>query len=324
MILSPKTITFALILLFMLSALGIAVEQAAEEEIEVSRLLDEIKLLKKRIVELENASNQARTEVEQGPKPLRHTSNSDIDIDPEKHRLEIERHLTQHEIDIEAQKQKLELEQDLAHAQAEQQRNIITFSAEQESETTKFQYEMEQSVQEREYEMKREVERARIEQEQEIQEREIERNLVIETTQIEQHGQVQEADIERNAMIEKAHIEKYTTVQLAEMDAELERHKKELKVIQEMQKVKEEIAAIETEHRKKIAELTKLAVFPLNVNASEIANLVEPFLSEHATMSVDDEGKVLVIRDLEDCVKDAEMIVEKLNVLRTDKKQETK
>jgi len=308
----------------MLSALGVAAEQAAEEEIEVSCLLDEIQLLKKRIVELENALNQAGVELEQGPKPLRHTSNSDIDIDPEKHRLEIERHLTQHEIDIEAQKQKLELEQDLAHAQAEQQRNIITFSAEQESETTKFQYEMEQSVQEREYEMKREVERARIEQEQEIQEREIERNLVIETTQIEQHGQVQEADIERNAMIEKAHIEKYTTVQLAEMDAELERHKKELKVIQEMQKVKEEIAAIETEHRKKIAELTKLAVFPLNVNASEIADLVEPFLSEHATMSVDDEGKVLVIRDLEDCVKDAEMIVEKLNVLRTDKKQETK
>ena len=324
MILSPKNITFALVLLFMLSALGVAAEQAAEEEIEVSCLLDEIQLLKKRIVELENALNQAGVELEQGPKPLRHTSNSDIDIDPEKHRLEIERHLTQHEIDIEAQKQKLELEQDLAHAQAEQQRNIITFSAEQESETTKFQYEMEQSVQEREYEMKREVERARIEQEQEIQEREIERNLVIETTQIEQHGQVQEADIERNAMIEKAHIEKYTTVQLAEMDAELERHKKELKVIQEMQKVKEEIAAIETEHRKKIAELTKLAVFPLNVNASEIANLVEPFLSEHATMSVDDEGKVLVIRDLEDCVKDAEMIVEKLNVLRTDKKQETK
>ena len=317
MILSPKNITFALVLLFMLSALGVAAEQAAEEEIEVSCLLDEIQLLKKRIVELENALNQAGVELEQGPKPLRHTSNSDIDIDPEKHRLEIERHLTQHEIDIEAQKQKLELEQDLAHAQAEQQRNIITFSAEQESETTKFQYEMEQSVQEREYEMKREIERARIEQEQEIQEREIERNLVIETAQIEQHGQVQEA-------VEKAQIEKYTAIHLAEMDAELERHKKELEVIQEMQKVKEEIAAIETEHRKKIAELTKLAVFPLNVNASEIADLVEPFLSEHATMSVDDEGKVLVIRDLEDCVKDAEMIVEKLNVLRTDKKQETK
>jgi len=108
------------------------------------------------------------------------------------------------------------------------------------------------------------------------------------------------------------------------MDAELERQKKKAEGAKEMQKVKEEIAAIETEHRKKIAELTKLAVFPLNVSASEIANLVEPFLSEHATMSVDDEGKVLVIRDLEDCVKDAEMIVEKLNVLRTDKKQETK
>ncbi len=316
MILSPKTITFALILLFLLSALGVAVEQAAEEEIEVSRLLDEIKLLKKRIVELENASNQARTEVEQGPKPLRHTSNSDIDIDLEKHELEMKRQLAQHEIDIEAQKRKLELEQDLAHAQAEQQRNIITFSAEQEAETTRFQYEMEQSVQEREFEMRQEIERARIEQEQEIQEREIERNLVIETAQIEQHGQVQEA-------VEKAQIEKYTAIHLAEMDAELERHKKELEVIQEMQKVKEEIAAIETEHRKKIAELTKLAVFPLNVNASEIADLVKPFLSDHAIISVDDDGKVLVIRDIEYCVKDAEMIVEKLNVLREVKEQGT-
>jgi hypothetical protein len=33
---------------------------------------------------------------------------------------------------------------------------------------------------------------------------------------------------------------------------------------------------------------------------------------------VDDDGKTLVIRDVENCVKDAEMIVEKLNVLRTD------
>jgi type II secretory pathway component GspD/PulD (secretin) len=67
-----------------------------------------------------------------------------------------------------------------------------------------------------------------------------------------------------------------------------------------------------------MATLTKLAVFPLNVSASEIADLVKPFLSEHAIISVDDDGKTLVIRDVENCVKDAEMIVEKLNVLRTD------
>ena len=45
MIFSQRNIILALILLFMLSALGIAGEQAAEEEIEVSRLLDEIKFL---------------------------------------------------------------------------------------------------------------------------------------------------------------------------------------------------------------------------------------------------------------------------------------
>ena len=58
---------------------------------------------------------------------------------------------------------------------------------------------------------------------------------------------------------------------------------------------------------------------------SEIADLVKPFLSEQAVISVDDDGKVLVIRDAEDCVKDAEMIIEKLNVLRTDlRSQEVK
>jgi hypothetical protein len=154
-------------------------------------------------------------------------------------------------------------------------------------------------------------------------------NLAIETKQIDQTRQVQEADIEKNIAIEKAqivrgqeiekaHIEKYTAIQLAEMDAELERQKKKAEGAKEMQILKEELAAIEKEHREKMATLTKLAVFPLNVSASEIADLVKPFLSEHAIISVDDDGKTLVIRDVENCVKDAEMIVEKLNVLRTD------
>ena len=320
-----KTISFALSLSFIFAVLSVAEElKDAEKQTEESRLLNEIQALKERIAELENALAQARAKLERMPKPMRHTSNSDIDVDPEKHRLEVERHLAHHEIDVDAQKRRLELEQDLAHSQAEQQRDIITFSAEQEAETTKFQYEMEQSVQEREHEMQRDIEKARIEKEQEIQEREIERNLVIETMQIDQHRQVQEADIERNIAIEKAHVERYLAIQLAEINAELERQKKKVEVAKEMQQLKEELAAIETEHRKKIATLTKLVVLPLKyVKASEIADVVEPFLSEHAIISVDDKANALVIRDVEDCVKDAEIIVEKLDVLREVKKQET-
>ncbi|MFQ6043013.1 MAG: secretin N-terminal domain-containing protein, partial [Candidatus Poribacteria bacterium] len=77
-------------------------------------------------------------------------------------------------------------------------------------------------------------------------------------------------------------------------------------------------------HRQKMAGLTRLVVLPLNVKASEIADLVEPFLSEHAIVSVDDEGNVLIIRDVEHCVKDAEMIVEKLDVLREKSGQQAK
>ena len=304
--------------------------QFAEEPADVIKAMegspllgDEIRALKERIAHLESALAQATAELEEISEPLRNTSDSDIDMDPEKHGLEVERHLAHYEIDVEAQKHKLELEQDLAHSQAEQQRNIITFSAEQEAETTKFQYEMEQSVQEREYEMKREIEKARIEHEQEIREREIERDLEIETMQIDQHRQVQEADIEKNAMVEKAHIEKYLTVHLAEMDAEIERRRKEVEMRTEIQQLKEELAALETEHRKKMATLTKLVVLPLHVKASEIVHLVKPFLSEHAIISLDDEGKVLIIRDVEDCVNDAEMIVEKLNVLREVNEQGT-
>jgi hypothetical protein len=313
--LSTKTITFALIL-FIFTVIGIAEESTdSEKHIDESPMLVEIRALKERIADLENALAQLTTRLEQMPEPPRTFSNSGIDIDPEKHRLELEQHLAHYEIDIEAQKRRLELEQDLAQRQAEQQRNIITFSAEQEAGTTKFQFEMEQSVQEREYEMKREVERARIEQEQAIREREIEMALEIETKQIEQHRKVQEADIERNAMIEIAHTEKYTAIDLAKIDAELERHKKELEVVQEMQKVKEEITAMEAEHRRKMAGLTRLVILRLKyAKASEIADAIEPFLSENAIVSVDEKTDVLVIRDVENCVNDVEMIVEKLDV----------
>ncbi|HIE25861.1 TPA: hypothetical protein EYP66_01080 [Candidatus Poribacteria bacterium] len=325
MTLYQKHITFALILLFIFATFGVAEESTdAEKAVDESSLLNEIKSLKERIAHLEDELTQAVAELERMQGPPRNTSDSAIDVDPEKHRLEVERHLAYKEMDVNAEMRKLELEQDLAQRQSEQQRNIITFSAEQEAETTKFQYEMKQSVREREYEKNRAIEIARIGQEQEIREREIEMALVIETAQIDQRRQVQEAEIEKNAMIEKAHIEKYTTVHLAEMDAELEKQRKELEVKQEMQKVKEEIAAIEAEHRQKMAGLTRLAVLPLNVKASEIADLVEPFLSEHAIVSVDDEGNVLVIRDVEHCVKDVEMIAEKLDILREKSGQDTK
>jgi hypothetical protein len=180
--------------------------------------------------------------------------------------------------------------------------------------------------------MKREVERARVEQEQAVREREIEMNLAIETRQVEQTRQVQEADIERNIAIEKAqivrgqeiekaNIEKYTAVQLAEMDAELERQRKKAEGAKEMQELKEELAAIEKEHREKMATLTKLVVLPLKyAKASEIADTVKPFLSEHAIVSVDEKTNVLVIRDVEVCVKDAETIVEKLDMPQEGKK----
>jgi len=300
---SQKNITFALILLLIFTAIGIA-----EEQVEENPLLAEMRVLKEQIAHIENTLAQLSARLEQIPDPPRTTSDSGIDIDPEKHRLEIERQLAHHEIGIEAEKRKLELEQELAYSQAEQQRNIITFSAEQEAETNKFQYEMDQGVQEREYEMKREVEKARLEQEQEVVERDIERNLIIETTQIEQHQKVQ-------AAVEQANIEKYTAIHLAERDAELERYRKDLEITQEIQEMKEEMVALETEHRKKMATLTKLVVFPLKyTKASEIADVIEPFLSPHAVASVNDTDNTLAIRDVEDCVKDVEMIVERLDV----------
>jgi len=156
-------------------------------------------------------------------------------------------------IDVAAEKSKLELEQDLAFKQAEQQRNIITYSYEQEAESTKFKYGMEQSVQEKEYEKKREIEKARIAQEQAIQQqdvekvtaielskvaqeeavkkRDIEKNLVIEVAQIDQTRQVQEADIQKNLVVEVARIGQEQAVQ--ERDVEKTLFVEKAKIAQE-------------------------------------------------------------------------------------------
>jgi hypothetical protein len=110
MILSPKNITFALILLVIFTAPGIAEESTnAGKQMDESPLLVEIRALKERIAQLENALAQLTARLEQMQGPPRKTSDSGVNIDPEKHRLEIERALAQHEIDIEAQKRKLEL-----------------------------------------------------------------------------------------------------------------------------------------------------------------------------------------------------------------------
>ena len=61
-------------------------------------------------------------------------------------KLNMDKDVAIKDIDATAEQQKLEIEQNLAFKQAEQQKNIITFTAEQEAETTKFQYQMEQGV----------------------------------------------------------------------------------------------------------------------------------------------------------------------------------
>jgi len=275
------------------------------------------------------------------------------------------------EIDVNAEKAKLAHEQDLAFKQAEQQRNIITFSYEQEAETSKFQYEMEQSVQEREYEMKQEVEKSRISQEQTIQLRDIEKNLAVEIAQIDMTKKVQEAEIQKNQAIETAQIaqtqavmlrdiEKNLAVETAQIaqaqavqeraiaktmvvekakiaqeqaiqeadiqrqfalekiriDAEVELKRKVIEAEKEKMRLEEELATARAEHQRKLAEYITLTIFTLtNVRADAIINVVKKFLSEYAIITVSEEKNLLIIKDLGNCIKDAETIIKKLDTV---------
>ncbi|MBM3236401.1 hypothetical protein FJZ31_08890 [Candidatus Poribacteria bacterium] len=84
-----KTIVFALILSFILATLGVAEEQGEKNSIQT---------LKERVAQLEKALSQLAAKLEKLPGPPRRTSNSDVDVNPELHRLEMERALAQSDI----------------------------------------------------------------------------------------------------------------------------------------------------------------------------------------------------------------------------------
>ncbi|MDA1191585.1 MAG: SPFH domain-containing protein, partial [Candidatus Poribacteria bacterium] len=136
--------------------------------------------------------------------------------DTERIKLETDVKIT--EITVNTKSEKLRLNQELAWAEADQMKNIATYSAEREADTLTFQYEQDQRIQEIEYATKLEIERAKIAQEQGVQEREIEKLLGVEMARIAQEQLTQEREIEKNLHVEVAQIDQSRQVQEAEIE----------------------------------------------------------------------------------------------------------
>ena len=162
----------------------------------------------------------------------------------------------------------------------------------------------EQAVKERDIERTLHVEKARIAQEQAVQTRDIERNAVVETAQIDLNRQVQEAE-----------VRKELSVQLMRIDAELEIERKNVVAKADRLEMKRQLINAEAEHCRWIVANTRLAVLlPKHINASELVNVIKCFLSEHAVVVVEPQKNAIIIRDVENCIQDAETIISRLDV----------
>ncbi|HIE30378.1 TPA: hypothetical protein EYP66_24220 [Candidatus Poribacteria bacterium] len=265
-------------------------EYEMKREVEKARISQE-QIVQERDIEKTMFVETARIAQEQAVKER------DIErtLQVEKARIAQEQTVRQRDIEKNLVIETAQIDQTRQVQEAEIQKNLIVETA---------RIAQEQAVKERDIERTLHVERARIAQEQEVQTRDIEKNGVIETARIEQSRQVQEADIRRGLAVD-----------LANVNAELEREKNAVAVTKNQLELKRRLIAEAAEHHHWVAMHTRLAIFTLrHLDAEMIVNVIKSFSSEHAKIAVDTQKNALIIRDVEDCIKDVETIIEKLDV----------
>ena len=271
------------------------------------------------------------------------TFSAEQEAETTKFQYEMEQSVQEREYEMKREVEKAKIEQEQVVQQRDIEKNLVVETA---------QIDMTRQVQEAEIQKNLIVETARIAQEQTIAEREIDMNLIVETKQIDQIRQVQKAEIQKNLIVETARIaqeqavterdvestlqlekariaqeqaieevviQKYLAIELARINAELEMKRKQVEAEKEKARLEKELISAKAEYHKQIAMHTKVAVFPLkHVKADAIADTVQKFLTESATIAVDENGNSLIIRDVEDYIEDAEAIIKTLDVEKKD------
>ena len=233
----------------------------------------------------------------------------------------------QYEMEQSVQEREYQMKQEVEKARIAQEQTIQLRDIEKNLAVETAQIDMTKKVQEAEIQKNLTVETTQIAQSQAVAERDIQKNLIVEAAQIAQSQAVMEREIEKVMAVEKAKIAQEQAIQEADIqrnlalekariDAEVELKRKEVEAEKEKVRLEEELAAAKAEHQQKLAEYTTFAIFTLtNVKANEIIDIVKKFLSEEAIVAVAEGKNLLIIKDVSDCIKDAETIIKKLDAM---------